>query len=43
MSTKELEELFDKRVKRVLVDLDSGEVVADADPSLRTAQGGQGR
>ena len=31
MSTKELEDLFQKRVKRVLVDLDSGEVVADAD------------
>ncbi len=31
MSTKELEELFDKRVKRVLVDLESGDVVEGAD------------
>ena len=34
MSTKQLEELFDKRVKRVLVDLDSGSLVADPDQAF---------
>lgn len=34
MSNKELEELYDKRVKRVLVDLDSGNLVADPDPAF---------
>lgn len=33
MGAKEVEELFSKRVKRVLVDLESGEVVEDADPT----------
>ncbi len=33
LSSKELEELFGKRVKRVLVDLDSGDTIADADPA----------
>lgn len=32
LSNSEVEELFDKRVQRVLVDLDSGETIPDADP-----------
>lgn len=34
MSAKELGDLFDKRVKRVLVDLDSGQVVEETDPAF---------
>jgi len=33
MSSKEVEEVFEKRVKRVLVDLESGQIVDDADPA----------